>query len=138
MDRLMRQEEKISLIDLKYIHQCLVKLSHYKIRGTINYPPAHLGALFEHYQVKPFILDDVLRLFDARTKNRLIHSLVDILRLNTLLEADRHVPQIYYAHPYFKDHYIGLVNAIYMLEDEMRRLGIRFQSLDDSDVVPFP
>ncbi len=123
---------------LKYIHHCLVKLSHYKIRGTINYPPAHLTALIEEYRIEDLLIalwgSTIISL---ESRRQLIKAYCLLLRHTASLADYGSIPETFYAFAVFQPVRKEVVKAILALEKDLVGNQISIELLAETQVQKY-
>ena len=130
---------KWELANLRYIHSCLIRLSHYRLRGTINYPPAHLTALIQEYRI-----EDLLTalwgtsLVRPGTRQAMIRAYFALLRHTASLESYGASPEIFYARKDFAPVRDEVITAIIALETDIIAAGGPIEKLEEQEIQAFP
>ena len=128
-----------AMTTLQHIHGCLVKLGHYKLRGIINYPPAHLTALIEEYRVEDLMIGIWGKsLVRIDTRRELIRAYFLLLRHTNALESSGSDADLFYARGTFATVREQLIKAIELLEEDILYNGGIVERLQDMDVQDFP
>ena len=135
----MEHSKNWELATLRYIHSCLIRLSHYRLRGIVNYPPAHLTALIQEYNLEDLLIalwgDSILQI---QTRQALIRAYISLLRHTASLESYGASPEVFYGRSGFEPVRQQVVAAVLALEKDITAAGGQLQKLSEQETQAFP
>lgn len=131
----MRSWETASL---GYIYCHLFKLSHYKYRGIINYPPAQLNLLIKQYAWEDLLTGAWGQLWIRQeTRIQLTKAYFELLKYAITLQESFSQAEIFYQQSTFTPVRHELVNGLLLMERDLEKVNINVDKPKFSEVQIF-